>query len=208
MIDLNYKYYVYIACGLEGEVLYVGQGKGSRWQHCVSGASSNADINRYYFQNGEGDCIKVKIPARFKSKQRAIKREEQLIEKHLPLCNKLGVTTVKTDNMTELSQFYNSLKIKFDELDKSSGRTRLFKWVDKTRDFVKAIGYTRLSKGAILSPHNVRMYSDNNKAVSQYYRGVMSRKTAPKEVTDLFEIEMLERGEYKVRLVLNKESLC
>lgn len=116
MIDLSYKYYVYAAYGLEGEVLYVGQGKGNRWQHCVSGASSNTNINRYYFNNGEGDCIKVKILERFRSKQRALKRETQLIEKYLPSCNKLGVTTENTDNMTELSLFYVNLKNRFADL--------------------------------------------------------------------------------------------
>lgn len=201
MIDLSYKYYVYIAYGLNGEVLYVGQGKGTRWQHCVSGASSNADINRYYFNNGEGDCIKVKILKRFRSKQRALKREAQLIEKYLPPCNKLGVTTEKTDNMTELGLFYVNLKNRFADLDDKSGRVKLSNWVDKTRDFVRVIGYTRLSKGVILSPYNVKMYSDN-KVVSQYYSAIISRKTAPKEVINLFEIDVMQKGEYLVKLVL------
>lgn len=203
MIDLSYKYYVYIAYGLNGEVLYVGQGKGTRWQHCVSGASSNANINRYYFNNGEGDCIKVKILERFRSKQRALKRETQLIEKYLPSCNKLGVTTENTDNMTELSLFYVNLKNRFADLDDKAGRVRLSNWVDKTRDFVRAIGYNKLSNGVVLSPLSVKMYSDNDKKVCQYYSAIISRKTAPKEVIDLFEIEMINKGEYKVKLNLN-----
>lgn len=202
MIDLSYKYYVYIAYGINGEVLYVGQGKGSRWQHCVSGASSNADINRYYFQNGEEGSINVKIPERFRSKQRALKRELQLIEKHLPLCNKLGLSTTITDNMTDLSKFYSTLKVSFSEKDKKSGRAKLLKWVDKTKGFVRAVGYTRLLKGVVLSPYNVKMLSDNSKEVIQYYRSVVTHNTAPSEVTELFDIEPLENGEYRVKLVL------
>ena len=47
------KFYVYHAYSKFGELLYVGKGTGDRWKHCLSGASNNKDINRYYFMNGE-----------------------------------------------------------------------------------------------------------------------------------------------------------
>ena len=56
---MNTEYYVYGAYGIHGELLYIGYGKGDRYKHCNNGKSSNKGLNRYYFLNGEGDCIKV-----------------------------------------------------------------------------------------------------------------------------------------------------
>ena len=44
----------------ERELLYIGKGSGNRYQHCNSGISSNKALNRYYFANGDGACIKVR----------------------------------------------------------------------------------------------------------------------------------------------------
>ena len=59
---------VYIAYGENNEVLYVGQGNLGRHKHCLSGTSHNRDLNRYYFNNGEGDCIRVEIVYEYLSK--------------------------------------------------------------------------------------------------------------------------------------------
>ena len=56
---MSKKYYVYYAYGLHGELLYIGYGKGDRYKHCNNGMSSNKGLNRYYFNNGEGDCIHI-----------------------------------------------------------------------------------------------------------------------------------------------------
>ena len=56
---MNKEYYVYGAYGIHGELLYLGYGKGDRHKHCNNGMSSNKGLNRYYFANGEGACIKV-----------------------------------------------------------------------------------------------------------------------------------------------------
>ena len=37
-------YYVYV-CRVDGEVTYVGKGKGDRWKHCLSGKSHNRKLN-------------------------------------------------------------------------------------------------------------------------------------------------------------------
>ena len=58
---MNKEYYVYGAYGINNEILYIGKGSGNRYQHGNNGASANRDLNRYYFTNGEGDCIRVEI---------------------------------------------------------------------------------------------------------------------------------------------------
>ena len=58
--SMNKEYYTYGAYGIHGELLYIGYGKGNRYQHCNNGMSSNKGLNRYYFLNGENECIKLK----------------------------------------------------------------------------------------------------------------------------------------------------
>lgn len=64
------RFYVYHAYGVSGELLYVGKGSGERYKHCSSGVSSKKNLNRYYFQNGEGECITTSIVEYFDLPQR------------------------------------------------------------------------------------------------------------------------------------------
>ena len=52
---------VYVACGNDNEVLYVGQGNTGRHKHCLSGTSHNKDLNRYYFNNGGDSSMTVEV---------------------------------------------------------------------------------------------------------------------------------------------------
>ena len=65
---MNKEYYTYCAYGIHGELLYIGYGKGNRYQHCNNGMSSNKGLNRYYFTNGEEGSITVKILHHFDNK--------------------------------------------------------------------------------------------------------------------------------------------
>ena len=56
---MSKNYYVYCAYGVNDEILYIGYGKGDRYKHCNNGMSSNKGLNRYYFLNGENECIRV-----------------------------------------------------------------------------------------------------------------------------------------------------
>ena len=69
------KYYVYHAYSKFGELLYVGKGTGDRWKHCLSGASNNKNINRYYFMNGENGSIEVRIVRYFDNSEDALHSE-------------------------------------------------------------------------------------------------------------------------------------
>lgn len=82
------KFYVYHAYGMNNELLYVGKGSGERWKHCNSGVSSNKQLNRYYFQNGEGDCIKTQIKAYFDTEEEALHYEKASIKDSKPVTTK------------------------------------------------------------------------------------------------------------------------
>lgn len=82
------KFYVYEAYGKDEELLYIGKGSGDRYKHCCSGRSSNVELNRYFFENGEGSCITVKISHWFDEESKAVEVENDLIHKKQPLFNK------------------------------------------------------------------------------------------------------------------------
>ena len=92
---MNKEYYVYAVYGLHGELLYIGYGKGDRYKHCNSGMSSNKGLNRYYFNHGEGDCIRVEIIYEYLSKKEASGIEMNLIKQLKPICNIVGANYIK-----------------------------------------------------------------------------------------------------------------
>lgn len=51
------KFYVYKVLGKNGELLYIGKGSGDRYKTHTCGVSSNRNINRYFFNNGEDGCL-------------------------------------------------------------------------------------------------------------------------------------------------------
>ena len=51
------SYYVYVVV-VDGEVKYIGKGKGDRYKHAVSGSSSVPELNKDYFN---GKLIEVRI---------------------------------------------------------------------------------------------------------------------------------------------------
>ena len=98
-------YYVYGAYGLHGELLYIGYGKGDRYKHCNNGMSSNKGLNRYYFLNGEDDCIKVEKLFENLSIDDAIHLETLCINHLSPSCNVRG--TVR-DFQTVAQEYYEA----------------------------------------------------------------------------------------------------
>lgn len=86
-MTIQSKFYVYVAYGVNNEILYVGKGSGNRYKHCLSGASNCSAINKYYFQNGESGCISVDILKYFSSNKEALKYEVDKIAALTPLFN-------------------------------------------------------------------------------------------------------------------------
>lgn len=109
------KYYVYAAYGLDGELLYVGKGSGERYKHCNSGTSSNKNLNRYYFNNGEGDCITTKVVKYFHTDEEALQYEKHLIETEKPMFNN-EVERLSIKEMTQLKKLESGRKVNFRQL--------------------------------------------------------------------------------------------
>jgi len=78
---------VYLAYGLEDELLYVGQGNIGRNKHCLNGCSHNKSLNRYYFLNGEDGSITTKVYSYYECEKEAIVKEVELIKDLSPLYN-------------------------------------------------------------------------------------------------------------------------
>ena len=78
---------VYVAKGLNNEVLYVGQGNIGRNLHCVGGTSHNKDLNRYFFKNGEDGCIITEVLHVVETQEEASALEKELILKLKPNYN-------------------------------------------------------------------------------------------------------------------------
>lgn len=114
------KYYVYAAYGLEDELLYIGKGCGSRWKHCIYGASSSTDLNRYFFQNGEIGSIKVKIMQLFEKEQDALKFEMCSIATMNPKFNKNfnDPSVIKSKNLTDFEKLVIGLSVDYSRLMK------------------------------------------------------------------------------------------
>ena len=80
-LRLNYVYHVFV----NGDLAYIGKGKGKRYLHPKSGASSCAELNRHYFL---GDKIEVVILKDGLSSIEASKLEKDMIWKMQPKYNK------------------------------------------------------------------------------------------------------------------------
>lgn len=70
---------VYVAKGVDGEVLYVGQGNLGRNTHCLGGVSHNKHLNRYFFSNGEKGSITTEILYTVKTQEEALDLEKKMI---------------------------------------------------------------------------------------------------------------------------------
>lgn len=75
-----------------GILVYIGKGKGRRWEHVANGRSANELINDFYFRNKYFSDVnlEVNIPVRFKTDLQARKEESKQIAIHKPLCNKVA----------------------------------------------------------------------------------------------------------------------
>lgn len=68
-------YYVYV-CKVDGEVAYIGKGKGDRWKHCLSGKSHNRKLNEAVIL---GKNVSVDFVKRGMSESEALTLEKSLI---------------------------------------------------------------------------------------------------------------------------------
>ena len=77
-------YYVYV-CRVDGEVAYVGYGRGGRFKHCTSGTSHNIELNKAVIL---GKVVTVDKHTEGLPESEARKLEKQLILQMKPAFNK------------------------------------------------------------------------------------------------------------------------
>lgn len=115
---MNMEYYVYQARGLNGVLLYIGQGRGHRYRHCNSGISSCLELNRYFFEHG-ADAIKVNILSYFLTREEALLYEKSCIKKLKPLFNKdFNIIHKSHKNLTDFEKMSLGLVVDYSRLMK------------------------------------------------------------------------------------------
>ena len=138
MIEYNKE--IYIAYGLDGEVLYVGQGNIGRNNHCCSGISHNKHLNRYYFLNGEGDCIKTEIYKYVMCEAEACDIEKELIEKLSPLYNvekQIKPESAVYNSFSSVSRMYYDIVMNKEHTE--NAESKLIELKDSNKDFKEII---------------------------------------------------------------------
>lgn len=196
--NMSECHYVYGAFGVDGELLYIGKGKGTRWKHCSSGISSSKALNRYYFQNGEGDCITTRILHRFSSNSKAVKKERELISLYQPPFNLDGVGQPKTALLTEAFEYYKRLEQYLKDMDEKAGKKTHINWLEKVKHFIKEVGYARLKEGIPINKGSLKIHNDDK--VLGLYRSVVSHSTAPDNIRNIFVIEKVRVDFYYIKL--------
>lgn len=76
-------YYVYMT-SCQGEIVYIGMGKGDRYLHTISGVSSNKELNRLYFARAK---LITEVYRQGLTKEEASMLEKALIAQLNPTCN-------------------------------------------------------------------------------------------------------------------------
>lgn len=82
-IAKSQSYYVYL-CKLDGKPVYVGKGKESRLDHCLSGASSNPALNRAVFEYSK-DRFNVSKLIEGLNETQALEQEKAIIKSFIDI---------------------------------------------------------------------------------------------------------------------------
>ena len=152
---MNKEYYVYGAYGIHGELLYIGYGKGDRHKHCNNGMSSNKGLNRYYFLNGEGDCIKVEKLFENLSIDDATHLETLCINHLSPSCNVRG--TVR-DFQTVAKEYYDAYLI--------SDNDKMQSLIDESLDFSEILNIIGIEPIKATSFHKTKCKDKCDKIIN------------------------------------------
>lgn len=166
-------------CRLDGNVIYVGQGKTNRHKHCNSGCSHVYELNKMHFQ---GIVFDVAVK-RVKTKYDAILLENHYIQKYKPKYNTVGIADNRQEVANVRAAFKKALTddIKYTRLPLSQ-KNKMYKIID---EFIKYHTHNDLTENGLrLRGHGVYKSSGfkvlatcvNNMKVG---RGMDSTNTTP-----------------------------
>ena len=202
------KYYVYCATGIDGEVLYIGKGSGNRYKHCSGGASNNANLNRYYFSNGEEGSIVASIVKYFDTNKKAVEYETALIAERLPLFNVRDHPTneinYKVKNLSDLEKLQKGYCTDFSRMmndyiksieDEDLGTTEMIEQKSNLhKEYVEVLGIDRIkslgsNKTKLTNAYNLAVkFSDNNLEIKSSLSGLrVGNKYTSTEIVNLLQ---------------------
>lgn len=203
------KFYVYAAYGVNSELLYIGKGSGNRYKHCLSGASNCSDINRYFFQNGEGGCITVDILKYFPNNKEALDYEVSKIVELNPLFNSdhSGKPREKrsfVDKYTDKERLQKGYVVDFSRMmneyiksieDGDLGTTEMIEQKSNLhKEYVDVLGIDRIkslgsNKTKLTNAYNLAVkFSDNNLEIKGRLSGLrVGNKYTSTEVVNLLQ---------------------
>lgn len=185
---------VYVARGLNDEVLYVGQGNIGRSFHCINGTSHNKHLNRYFFQNGEDGCITTEVLHVVESQEDALRLEKIEIHHLNPIFNQIKYAT-EVNDVTYHN--FSSVAFKYFEYDGNNEEINIevLKTFPQILDYVKVLGVGILKTCGYQESKIKKRYEVKLKAhtpeyerqiVQEYLNFSVDDKYTSKQLKDLF----------------------
>lgn len=185
---------VYVAKGLNDEVLYVGQGNIGRSFHCINGTSHNKYLNRYFFQNGEDGCITTEVLHVVESQDDALRLEKIEIHRLNPIFNQIKYAT-EVNDVTYHN--FSSVAFKYFESDGDNEEINIevLKTFPQILDYVKVLGVGILKTCGYQESKIKKRYEVKLKAyapeherqiVQDYLNFSVGDKYTSKQLKDLF----------------------
>lgn len=149
---MNNEYYVYV-CFVDGDVKYIGMGKGDRYKHCTSGTSSCAELNRDLFTNKE---MRVEIKYHSLTRNEAAYKEAEVIAQYdfTQLYNKQKGKQKDLNGLDKLICIFVGYTSRYETLSLQQVRKYLDKALSEANYCVKLYGYDNVD-GWWGLPHKV-----------------------------------------------------
>ena len=185
------KYYVYHAYGKSGELLYVGMGTGERYKHCIGGASSNKNLNRYFFNNGEDGSIRVEIISYHSSKEEAYKEEREQILSLRPSCNSAHQTqdiVICSTNFKTASEMY------YDAWCNKTNRSE--EDVKDTLELLRSLNKDLDMMLDVISIEDIKNTSFNKTKSKTKYKKVLAIEAIAKNKTSAYKNLKIKEGDF------------
>ena len=187
---------VYVARGVDGEVLYVGQGNIGRNVHCLNGTSHNKHLNRYFFQNGEDGCITTEVLHIVDEQEDAERLEKQIIKELQPIFNIClydGVARYKSTKPIMNFKYY--AKLVYDNFDVDKEKVySVFTMFPNIEDYVRVLGLDTL-----------RSCSFQESKIKKKFMSVVGAKELESNRSGVRDILNLKKGEwYSLKLIKEK----
>lgn len=189
------KYYVYQATGINGELLYIGKGKGDRYKHCNSGISHCYGLNEYHFKHGRS-AINTSILAYFETELEALHYEKECIQKLKPKLNTKETSPYKyTQSLRKV--YFDAVDLELYELGLKKYTQRFDITKEKLTFLVNHFGLENLLNGVYLTLKDLKSYNEKDLSL---FADLISKKRGSTYLLHFFMVDKIKSGCYNVCL--------